>query len=58
MKKVWMAAMVLGLSGLCMTGWAQQQSWSSWVQTLRQEAIAKGIRPGVFDRAFANVRPK
>ena len=34
---------------------AQQQSWSSWVAQVRQEALAQGISPSVFDAAFADV---
>ena len=34
-----------------------QQSWSEWKAQLRQEAIAKGIRPQVFDQAFAGIYP-
>lgn len=31
-------------------------SWSQHVQGLRQEALGKGIRPAVFDAAFAGLR--
>ena len=34
---------------------AAQKSWSAFVAELRQEALAQGIRPGVFDRAFAGI---
>lgn len=33
-----------------------QQSWKDFVAQLRVEAIAKGIRPEVFDRAFQNIK--
>lgn len=36
--------------------WAKP-SWSQWVSQLRQEAIDQGIRPTLFDRVFANVKP-
>lgn len=36
-------------------GNAQSMSWSAWVQQLRQDAIAQGIQPNVFDQAFANI---
>lgn len=32
-----------------------QQSWSSWVADVRKEALAEGIRPEVFDEAFAGI---
>lgn len=34
---------------------AKKQSWSAFVSQVRAEAISKGIRPEVFDRAFANI---
>ena len=34
-----------------------RQSWSSWVKELRQEAIADGIRPQLFDSVFHNMQP-
>lgn len=33
----------------------KSQSWSQYVATLRAEAIAQGIRPEVFDEAFAGI---
>ncbi len=33
-----------------------QESWKSFVAGLRTEAIAKGIRPEIFDEAFANIK--
>lgn len=35
----------------------EQMSWHAWVQQLRQEAIAEGIRPALFDQLFANMQP-
>lgn len=32
-------------------------SWNQWVKELRQEAIADGISPQLFDRAFTGLRP-
>lgn len=32
-----------------------QQSWSSWVEDVHKEALAQGIRPSVFDAAFADI---
>ncbi|WP_264773950.1 lytic murein transglycosylase [Coxiella burnetii] len=34
----------------------QQPSWVVWVKQLREEAISRGIRPEVFDRAFSTVK--
>lgn len=34
---------------------ANQQSWGSWVADVRQQALAQGISPTVFDNAFADV---
>ncbi|OGO94358.1 MAG: lytic transglycosylase [Coxiella sp. RIFCSPHIGHO2_12_FULL_42_15] len=35
---------------------AQQESWSEWLRTLRQEAIDQGIRPELFDEVFQNIK--
>lgn len=35
-----------------------QQCWESWLQDLRHEALAQGIKADVFDRAFADVKPQ
>lgn len=32
-------------------------SWSDWVQQLRQEAVAQGINPVLFDQLFAGMTP-
>ena len=32
------------------------QQWQQFVKSVRQEALAQGIRPSTFDRAFRNVR--
>lgn len=34
---------------------ADQQSWSSWVAQVRQQALAEGISPETFDEAFADI---
>lgn len=36
---------------------SSSQSWNSWVRDLRQEAIADGIDPSLFDRIFADIKP-
>lgn len=33
-----------------------QQSWSNYLKELRREAISQGIRPEVFDNAFAGIK--
>lgn len=33
------------------------RDWNTWVQDLRDEALADGIRPEVFDSAFKGVHP-
>lgn len=33
------------------------QNWQAWLAELRQEALAQGIQPAVFDAAFADVKP-
>lgn len=35
---------------------AQQMPWNAWVKQLREQAIDKGIRPAIFDRAFRNIK--
>lgn len=35
---------------------AQQESWSTWLQGLRQEAIDQGIRPEFFDEIFQHIK--
>jgi membrane-bound lytic murein transglycosylase B len=32
-----------------------QESWNEWVTEVRKEALAQGISPEVFDRAFADI---
>ena len=36
--------------------YANTPTWQTWVTELRQEALTRGIRPEVFDRAFKNVK--
>lgn len=33
-----------------------QQTWSEFVKGVRQEALAQGVRPEVFDEAFADIK--
>lgn len=36
--------------------WAEPtMSWPEWIKQLRQDALQQGIRPEIFDEAFANV---
>lgn len=35
----------------------QSKTWHVWVGELRTEALAQGIRPATFDRAFKGVKP-
>ena len=41
----------------CLTSsvFANQQNWNQWLAEVRREALAEGIRPAVFDSAFAGV---
>lgn len=49
-------AIVLTLSSISLcTNVLAKQSWSEYVKQLRQEAMTQGIRPEVFDRAFADI---
>ena len=34
---------------------ADQQHWNHWVADVRQEALAQGISPTIFDQAFADI---
>ncbi|MFY7698399.1 MAG: lytic murein transglycosylase [Legionella sp.] len=34
---------------------ANQKNWTHWVQSARQEALAQGISPTIFDKAFADI---
>ena len=34
---------------------AAEQSWNNWVAGVREEALHQGIRPALFDRAFADI---
>lgn len=36
-------------------GFANPAHWQAWVAELRQEALGQGIRPAVFDEAFASI---
>jgi membrane-bound lytic murein transglycosylase B len=35
--------------------WCNSQAWNAWVADLRKEALSQGIRPEVFDTAFASI---
>jgi len=37
---------------------SNQVSWHTWVQQLRQEAIAEGISPALFDQLFDHMTPQ
>ncbi|MCR9191386.1 MAG: lytic murein transglycosylase [Gammaproteobacteria bacterium] len=52
MKRMILSLVLMSFSLLT---WASSQSWSAWVSEVRHEALADGIRPEVFDRAFAGV---
>jgi len=34
---------------------AEQQNWTRWVAQVRQQALAEGISPQIFDEAFADI---
>ena len=34
---------------------ATQQPWSAWVADVRKQALSEGVRPSVFDTAFADI---
>lgn len=36
---------------------AQQQPWNQWLAELKQEAVADGIDPDLFDRALDGIQP-
>lgn len=55
MMKIWAYMVATSLIALSPFAIANQQSWSSWVDTVRQQALAEGISPAVFDQAFAGV---
>jgi membrane-bound lytic murein transglycosylase B len=52
--------LVSGLVSLGLTTitpiYSNTTTWQTWLTQLRQEALARGIRPEVFDRAFKNVK--
>ena len=56
MRKLWfISTLVVGL--MAVVSASAQQSWASWKEDLRKQAISEGIRPAVFDRAFTGVYP-
>ena len=55
--KVWIDSLVLSLLFLVSTSayCTDLPSWSDYVAALRTEALAEGVRPQVFDEAFASI---
>ena len=53
MKKRGLATVALML--LNQAVFAAQQPWNEWVAGVREEALQQGIRPALFDDAFAGV---
>jgi len=55
--RVW-AFLLMAWVGVFFSPWvmAEPQSWSSWVAQVRQEALAQGISPTLFDEAFAGIK--
>lgn len=51
MKKI----MVLGIGVMLSCVSYAQNNWTDYVNQLRTEAVAKGIRPEIFDAAFQNI---
>jgi membrane-bound lytic murein transglycosylase B len=52
----WMLGMLISMASAAQHG-EQRSDWERWVQELRHEALAKGIRPEIFDTAFRGVHP-
>ncbi len=52
------AFLLMAWVGVFFSPWvmAAPQSWSSWVAQVRQEALAQGISPTLFDEAFAGIK--
>lgn len=57
MKRIILNLVFVASLLVSITGFAQQQSWSSWVQDLRKEAISQGVRPSLFDQIFRGLTP-
>ena len=61
MHKKGLIGIVLTVLLFALTCYAEPENlgddWESWVQNLRVEALAEGIRPQVFDSAFEGVQP-
>jgi membrane-bound lytic murein transglycosylase B len=61
MHKKWFVGLWLFLTLFSLRGFAETEvkvdGWDRWVRNLRVEALSQGIRPEVFDKAFAGVRP-
>lgn len=53
MKKLGLAVSVWLL--LIQLAFAGVQPWNQWVANVREEALQQGIRPSVFDEAFAGI---
>lgn len=56
-KKLFFVSLVLFFLMMGSVKLSYAQDWIQWVQALRQEAIIQGIRPAIFDAAFAGVTP-
>lgn len=55
MSKLLQRILQISLFLIPISCFANQVSWSTWVADVRKEALAQGIRPEVFDSAFADV---
>ncbi|KTC68811.1 lytic murein transglycosylase [Legionella birminghamensis] len=55
MKNFRLTALACVLSAISTWTYANQQSWSSWVAGVREEALSQGIPASLFDQAFADI---
>ncbi|CDZ76096.1 Membrane-bound lytic murein transglycosylase B precursor [Legionella massiliensis] len=55
MKKWGLKLATLSLLVLSPLSFAAQQTWSSWVAGVREQALSEGISPTLFDQAFADI---
>lgn len=53
--KRWGLLLSLGLLWLSSSVFANQQNWNQWMAQVKQEALAQGISPQLFDEAFAGM---
>lgn len=56
MKKIIVLVALLLALGFCKS-LSAKPGWSNWLGELRQEVIAEGIDPNLFDKTFRNVQP-